>query len=102
MGLFDFLSGGSNQTSAAEAKTLVAQGALLLDVRTTGEFAGGHIGGAKNIPVQDLASRLGELPPKSRKIVVYCRSGGRSASASQLLRQAGYEVHDLGAMHNWQ
>lgn len=102
MGLFDFLTSNQTNTSADEAKALVKQGALLLDVRTPAEFSGGHISGAKNIPVQELPNRMSELPPTSRQIVVYCRSGGRSASASSLLRQAGYTVHDLGAMHNWQ
>lgn len=102
MGLFDFMTSGKTNTSADEAKALVTQGALLLDVRTPAEFSGGHISGAKNIPVQELPNRMSELPPTSQQIVVYCRSGGRSASASSLLRQAGYTVHDLGAMHNWQ
>lgn len=101
MGLFDFL-GTRNATVAVDtAQTLVKQGALLLDVRTPQEFASGHVTGAQNIPVQELASRIGELPQKSRAIVVYCRSGARSASAATLLRRSGYDVHDLGAMSNW-
>ncbi len=80
---------------------LVAQGALLLDVRTPEEFHSGHVPQAVNIPVQELAYRLRECGPTRQPIVVYCRSGGRSASASQILKQAGYEVRDIGPMTAW-
>lgn len=101
MGLFSFLGIGSENLSAEQAKDLVSRGALLLDVRTPGEFAAGHLSGAKNIPVQELGARLSELPSKSRPIVVYCRSGARSAAAASKLEKAGYTAHDLGAMSNW-
>lgn len=64
-------------------RRLVESGALLLDVRTREEFSGGHVPSAVNIPVQELASRLGET---ERAVVVHCRSGGRSAQASTMLR----------------
>jgi rhodanese-related sulfurtransferase len=102
MGMFNFLGLSSSGVSSAEAKALVDKGALLLDVRTREEFSSGHVNGALNIPVQELAGRLKELSDKAKPVVVYCRSGGRSASAASLLRQSGYNVHDLGAMHNWQ
>ncbi|MCC6995380.1 MAG: rhodanese-like domain-containing protein, partial [Deltaproteobacteria bacterium] len=78
--------------SGADARALVAQGALLLDVRTAGEFAGGHIEGALNIPVQELGQRLGELGDKARPIVVYCRSGKRSSRAASMLKGAGHSA----------
>lgn len=81
-------------------RDLVAKGATLLDVRTREEFASGHVEGAKNIPVQELGGRVGEVK-KQRPVVVYCRSGGRSAAAAQLLRGKGFEVVDVGAMGNW-
>ncbi len=85
-----------------KARQLVENGALLLDVRTRDEYAGSHIPGAVNIPVQELESRLKELTPKSRAVVVYCRSGMRSASAAAVLKREGYaEVYDLGGMGNW-
>ena len=56
-----------------EARRLVESGARLVDVRTPGEFAAGHLPGAINIPVQDLERRLHELGPKQAPIVVYCR-----------------------------
>ena len=82
-------------------RQLVEQGALLLDVRTPAEFSEGHGSRALTIPVQELAARLGEVGPTTRPVVVYCRSGGRSASATALLRQAGYKVKDIGPMSAW-
>jgi phage shock protein E len=86
--------------AAASGRELVAQGATLLDVRTSEEFASGHLDGAVLIPVSDLAVRMGELP-RDRPVVVYCRSGRRSAAAADQLRSAGFRVHDVGAMSNY-
>lgn len=75
---------------------------LLLDVRTPEEFASGHIAGAVNISVDNLASRLSEVP-QNQPVVVYCRSGNRSATASQILADAGYaNIYDLGGINAWQ
>jgi phage shock protein E len=87
--------------STRDARKLVADGALLLDVRTPEEFRDRHLDGALNIPVQELAGRVGELGAKERPIVVYCRSGARSAMAAILMKKAGYEVVDMGGIGNW-
>jgi phage shock protein E len=88
--------------SGGDARALVAQGATLLDVRSPEEFGGGHISGAINIPVQELAGRTDDLGDKGRQIVVYCQSGGRSAMAKRLLESQGFSnVHDLGGMGQW-
>jgi phage shock protein E len=96
--MFNNLFGGRARHDGREK---VASGALLLDVRTPQEFAEGHVSGAKNLPVQELAARINEVGPKSRHVVLYCRSGARSAAAAQLLRAQGYSVTDIGAMSNW-
>lgn len=83
------------------ARQLVQDGALLVDVRTPGEFASGHIPGALNIPVQEIDGRLAELGSKDRPIILYCRSGARSAQAARVIAHAGYVVHNLGAMGRW-
>lgn len=86
----------------ARAHQLVnEEGALLVDVRTPGEFAGGHLPGALNVPLQELDARAAELAKKNKPIVVYCASGMRSASASRVLQRAGATVFDLGAMSRW-
>lgn len=85
-----------------DARQLVAAGALLLDVRTEGEYGDGGIDGSVNIPIQELAGRLDELGDKDQPIVVYCQSGGRSAMAKRVLEGNGFtEVHDLGSIRAW-
>jgi rhodanese-related sulfurtransferase len=74
---------------------------LLLDVRTPEEFAGGHIPGAVNISVEQLAQRLNEVP-QDKPVVLYCRSGNRSNQAAQILDRAGYpQIYDLGGIGAW-
>lgn len=100
MGFFWYMRRPS--VSADEAHRMVADGALLVDVRSPGEFSGGHLPGARNVPVQELGRRLGELGKKDGAIVLYCASGMRSASAASTLKREGFtRVYNLGAMNNW-
>lgn len=89
------------KVSSAKAHELVAGGARLLDVRTEGEFASGHLPGATNVPLDRLSARATDLARDGRPLVVYCASGVRSALARRVLRRAGAEVHDLGAIRRW-
>ena len=74
---------------------------ILLDVREDDEFKAGHIPGAEWIPLGQLSSRLGELP-KDKTIVAVCRSGNRSAQATEILRQNGFDAHNMqGGMNSW-
>lgn len=85
---FMFSSKDVKNLSAEEAYKLINdnKNLIILDVRTKGEFESGHIPKAKNIPVQQLASRLNELAKyKDTPILVHCASGGRSPSAVRLL-----------------
>ncbi len=98
------MGSGSPTVTGAQAQELVQkQQALLLDVRSPEEFAEGHLEKAVNIPVQQLESKLSTLADKKdQPIVVYCRSGRRSANAKTMLEKAGFtKVADLGAMSNW-
>lgn len=73
----------------------------LVDVRTPEEFNGGYIPGAININLQELQQKLSRIP-KDKPVIVYCRSGNRSAFAANILKQAGYtEVYDLGGIIDW-
>lgn len=75
---------------------LKSQGALLLDVRTPQEFAGGHAPGALNIPVATLQARFLELD-RQKPILVCCASGARSAWAKNFLDAQGFQtVHNAG------
>jgi phage shock protein E len=95
-------SGRRGDVRGEEARQLVAGGARLLDVRTRGEFAAGHLPGATNIPLGDLVQRMPSLGPKDRAIVAYCQSGQRSGLAKRLLMANGFTaVHNLGAMSSW-
>lgn len=69
---------------------LVKQGAVILDVRTKGEYAGGHIKGSINIPVDRLNNNLSQLKDKATPIITCCASGMRSASAKSSLKSLGY------------
>jgi phage shock protein E len=98
----------------AAAVALMSQEALLehlsrhpdhlyvLDVRTPQEYAEGHVPGAVNVPQDQLASRLAEVP-KDKDVVIYCRSGRRSALAADVLAANGYSrlSHLEGDMNAW-
>ncbi len=76
---------------------LKAKGALLVDVRSAGEFASANAPGTVNIPLGELGSRLADIP-KGAPVVVCCASGTRSGMAKMLLKKNGYpEVHNVGA-----
>lgn len=68
---------------------------FVLDVRTPQEFAAGHIPGAVNIPVDDLRSRLDELP-RDRTIAAYCQVGQRGYLATRILLQSGFDAANIG------
>ncbi len=94
---------GTKPAQAAELHKLV--GTFVLDVRTPGEYAQGHLERAVHIPVQQLSGRLSELPTdKTTPILVYCAVGGRSSVAAVLLKTKGYaNVHDLsGGIVAWE
>lgn len=89
--------------SPEEAKRWMAEekGLQLLDVRTKPEHMRARIAGSALIPVQELAGRLGELDP-ARPVLVYCASGGRSASALSQLLKAGFKAkHMAGGLGAW-
>ena len=95
---------GVNEISQQELISSPPENVLVLDVRSTREFEGGHVPNAVNIPHTELASRLAELEAESdRPIVVYCRSGHRAGLATSVLQEAGYtDLHHLtGDMMGW-
>lgn len=70
----------------------------LVDVRTPQEYAEGHLTAARNIPLQELEARMGEIP-RERPVALYCRSGNRSGTAARMLHEAGYEdVYNIGGL----
>lgn len=100
--MFDFLKkiigGGSN---SANIKEIVSAGAVIVDVRSPGEFAGGHAKGAVNIPLDTLANNLKKIKGYNKPVVLCCASGMRSSRAKGLLTSKGIEnVHDAGSWIN--
>lgn len=93
---------GTRRAPAAQVRERVAEGALLVDVRSEREFCAGHIPGARNIPLADMAERLADFGPRGCTVVVYCQDGRRSETAARALQLAGYHaVLDLGAISRW-
>lgn len=88
------LDGLSTPIRQSEWRSAVDRGALLLDVRTPGEFANGNLEGAINMPLDSLREHLSELD-KSRPIVIYCQVGLRGYLAERILKPAGFNVSNL-------
>lgn len=76
---------------------------ILLDVRTRGEYEGRHIPGSILMPVNEVKKRAeAELPDKNKILFVYCQSGNRSSTASNILAELGYKsVYNLGGIIDW-
>lgn len=82
---------------------LVKSGAIILDVRSKGEYAGGHIKGSINISVDQLSKNLNRLKNKDQAIITCCASGMRSSSAKSILKSNGYtHVHNGGSWYGLQ
>ena len=81
----------------ADYAALVKSGALIIDVRTPGEFNSGHFKGSINIPLDDIRNKTEELKKKNKVIITCCRSGNRSGMAKSMLESAGIECHNGGA-----
>ena len=96
----------ANEVGTFEAVQLInRRDAVVLDVRASGDYAGGHVVGARNIPEAQLPDRMKELEKyKSRPIIVSCGSGSRAPSVSDMLRKNGYaEAFALkGGIAAWQ
>lgn len=86
MSFFQQLFGGAK---TANLKNVIEEGAFLVDVRTPGEFAGGHVKGSVNIPLDTISSQLSKFKNK-KNIIVFCLSGGRSSQAKSILQQNGF------------
>lgn len=75
---------------------VIKNGAVIIDVRSKGEYQGGHIKGSQNIPLDTLSANIAKLK-KDKAIITCCASGMRSASAKGILKSKGFtEVHNGG------
>lgn len=96
MGLLSMLGFGGKLESVKE---YMNKGAVIIDVRTVGEFQSGHIKGAKNIPLDNIFSKVNEIKRMEKPVIVCCRSGMRSAQAESILKNSGIDVMNGGG---WQ
>ena len=92
MGFLDFLFGNKNK----KIEDFKSRGAIILDVRSKGEYDGGAIPGSKNIPLQSLNSKMSTIKKWDKPIICCCASGMRSASAAGILRSQGVEAINGG------
>lgn len=85
----------------ANLKQLIENGAVIVDVRTRGEYQGGHVPGSINIPLDQVTTISKKVKNKDQAIITCCASGMRSATAKGVLRSQGYtNVHNGGSWHS--
>lgn len=93
------------QISQQEAKTMMdTQDVIILDVREQEEYDSGHIPGAVLLPVGTISEETAAavIPEKGSVVLVYCRSGNRSKTASAALAELGYTgVYEFGGINTW-
>ena len=97
MGLLSFLFGNKNE----EIKSFYTRGAIIIDVRTKGEYDLGAIPGSKNIPLQIINAKIKDIKKLNKPIVLCCASGIRSGQATSMLKRNGVEAYNGGGWHNF-
>jgi len=95
--LFKKIFGAAHKADRTDLRELVkTRGAQIIDVRSKGEFQGGHVPGSVNIPLESLSQNLNKIK-KDKPVITCCASGMRSGSATSILRAHGFvEVHNGG------
>lgn len=93
----------SEKITVEEARSMMNEEAIILDVREADEYESGHIPNAIQLSVNELEAKAIEvLSDKQQVILIYCRSGNRSAQASKILNKLNYEqVYDFGGINDW-
>lgn len=95
---------GSSLTPGAAVQLINREKAVVIDVCEASEYANGHVGGAKNIPLSQLASLLpGVVKNKDLPVIFVCQSGGRSSNAARIAKGLGYaQAQSLGGgLSSW-
>jgi len=95
MGLLNAIFGSGTDTN--QVKNMLENGAVVIDVRTPEEFQGGHVAGAKNIPLQTIQSKVNDIKKLKKPIVLCCASGNRSGQAASFLKTQGVECENGGS-----
>ncbi|WP_258104116.1 rhodanese-like domain-containing protein [Marinoscillum sp. MHG1-6] len=93
MGILSNLFGGGS----ANLQEYLENGAVIIDVRTPGEYQGGHVDGSKNFPLQTLGASLSKIKNMNKPIVLCCASGMRSGQATSMLKSEGIDCINGGS-----
>ena len=100
MGIFDFFKQPDVNRGVEEYRN--TPGAVLVDVRSGGEYREGHIPGAQHVPLSRLEGIADVAPSYETPLFVYCYSGARSAQATDRLQKMGYQkVQNIGGIATW-
>lgn len=92
-----FLKNLFKHAPATDYRSLLENGAVIIDVRTVEEFRSGNIKGSLNIPLDQIQRAASELKRKNKPVITCCRSGSRSGAAKNILQAAGIECYNGGA-----
>ena len=92
MGLLELLG----MKAKTNFKELYENGALIIDVRTPGEFSTGNIKGSINVPLDRINGKLKDIKKKNKPVIAVCRSGMRSGQATGIMKQNGIEAYNGG------
>lgn len=99
MGLLSMLGlSGKSET----IKEFMDKGAIIIDVRTPGEFQGGHINGSKNIPLNTIGNQIDSIKKLNKPVIACCASGMRSTQATSILKSNGIEAMNGGGWSSLQ
>jgi phage shock protein E len=85
--------------SGVDLSKKMSDGAIIVDVRSPGEYAGGHVKGSKNIPLDKISGKIETIKKWNKPVITCCASGMRSGSAASILKQNGVEAYNGGS---WQ
>ncbi len=92
MGLLELLG----LKSKVDYKEIYTNGALIIDVRTAGEYKQGHYKGSQNIPLDQISKKVNDIKKKNKAVIAVCRSGARSGQATAILKQNGIDAYNGG------
>jgi phage shock protein E len=85
--------------SGVDLSKKMSDGAIIVDVRSPGEYAGGHVKGSKNIPLDKISEKIEAIKKWNKPVITCCASGMRSGTAASILKQNGVEAYNGGS---WQ
>lgn len=97
MSLFGLFGGGNKEASIEE---YLNDGAVVIDVRSAGEYSSGHVNGSKNIVLDTIPGNVAKIKAMNKKIIAVCRSGARSGQATSFLSEQGIDVLNGGPWQN--